>query len=114
MCRFLVSTGLTAPCTSSNSYQVYKGSDEILLSKLILDPAHSILIQSFDPRLRLDMTRPHNGKPPQRSMLTATDLSSRRWIRDRILHQLQAWPRALHLYLYYTSVELRQSTTNRH
>ncbi|KAH8790736.1 nucleophile aminohydrolase [Hyaloscypha finlandica] len=45
MCRFLV----------------YKGSDEILLSKLILDPAHSILIQSFDPRLRLDMRRPHNG-----------------------------------------------------
>ncbi|KAH8733715.1 nucleophile aminohydrolase [Ilyonectria robusta] len=38
MCRFLV----------------YKGSDEILLSKLILDPTHSILKQSFDCRLRLD------------------------------------------------------------
>ncbi|KAL3957383.1 hypothetical protein ACCO45_007961 [Purpureocillium lilacinum] len=37
MCRFLV----------------YKGSDEILLSKLILDPTHSILKQSFDSRLRL-------------------------------------------------------------
>ncbi|CAL3969317.1 hypothetical protein PZA11_006108 [Diplocarpon coronariae] len=45
MCRFLV----------------YKGSDEILLSKLILDPTHSILTQSFDCRLRLDMRRPHNG-----------------------------------------------------
>ncbi|RDW94883.1 hypothetical protein BP5796_00646 [Coleophoma crateriformis] len=45
MCRFLV----------------YKGSDEILLSKLILDPSHSILTQSFDSRLRLDMRRPHNG-----------------------------------------------------
>ncbi|KAG9243272.1 nucleophile aminohydrolase [Calycina marina] len=45
MCRFLV----------------YKGSDEILLSKLILDPAHSILTQSFDSRLRLDRRRPHNG-----------------------------------------------------
>ncbi|KAH8801544.1 glutamine amidotransferase class-II protein [Xylogone sp. PMI_703] len=45
MCRFLV----------------YKGSDEILLSKLILDPTHSILTQSFDSRLRLDMRRPHNG-----------------------------------------------------
>ncbi|RDL31993.1 uncharacterized protein BP5553_09395 [Venustampulla echinocandica] len=41
--------------------QVYKGSDEILLSKLILDPTHSILAQSFDSRLRLDMRRPHNG-----------------------------------------------------
>ncbi|TAQ84886.1 hypothetical protein B7494_g6793 [Chlorociboria aeruginascens] len=45
MCRFLV----------------YKGSDEILLSKLILDPSHSILNQSFDSRLRLDTRRPHNG-----------------------------------------------------
>ncbi|KAM3548121.1 hypothetical protein MY1884_009039 [Beauveria asiatica] len=41
MCRFLV----------------YKGSDEILLSKLILDPTHSILKQSFDSRLRLVDTR---------------------------------------------------------
>lgn len=45
MCRFLV----------------YKGKDEILLSKLILDPAHSILTQSYDSRLRLDTRRPHNG-----------------------------------------------------
>ncbi|CAD6443824.1 c3dd40b6-cdd9-4264-ac68-46b3e84ccfcd [Sclerotinia trifoliorum] len=45
MCRFLV----------------YKGSDAILLSKIILDPTHSILNQSFDSRLRLDMRRPHNG-----------------------------------------------------
>lgn len=36
--------------------QVYKGSDEILLSKLVLDPAHSILKQSFDSRLRLVST----------------------------------------------------------
>ncbi|QDS77342.1 hypothetical protein FKW77_005228 [Venturia effusa] len=45
MCRFLV----------------YKGNSEILLSKLILSPAHSILTQSFDSRLRLDRRRPHNG-----------------------------------------------------
>lgn len=45
----------------TNNEQVYKGSDEILLSKLILDPTHSILTQSFDSRLRLDMRRPHNG-----------------------------------------------------
>lgn len=45
MCRFLV----------------YKGKNEILLSKLILDPAHSILTQSYDSRLRLDTRRPHNG-----------------------------------------------------
>jgi hypothetical protein len=36
--------------------QLYKGSDEILLSKLILDPTHSILKQSFDSRLRLVST----------------------------------------------------------
>lgn len=34
-------------------HQVYKGKDEILLSKLILDPQHSILTQSYDSRLRL-------------------------------------------------------------
>lgn len=45
MCRFLV----------------YKGKDDILLSNLILHPAHSILTQSYDARLRLDMRRPHNG-----------------------------------------------------
>lgn len=33
--------------------QVYKGRNEILLSNLILDPAHSILTQSYDSRLRL-------------------------------------------------------------
>ncbi|KAI1075855.1 N-terminal nucleophile aminohydrolase [Whalleya microplaca] len=41
MCRFLM----------------YRGSDEILLSKLILEPCHSILKQSFDSRLRLDTRR---------------------------------------------------------
>ncbi|KAI0471611.1 nucleophile aminohydrolase [Xylariaceae sp. FL0804] len=45
MCRFLV----------------YRGSDEILLSKLILDPTHSILKQSFDCRLRLDTRRGKNN-----------------------------------------------------
>ncbi|KAK5657277.1 hypothetical protein OQA88_3336 [Cercophora sp. LCS_1] len=45
MCRFLV----------------YNGSDEILLSKLILDPTHSILKQSFDSRLRLDTRRGQNN-----------------------------------------------------
>ncbi|KAH9904826.1 N-terminal nucleophile aminohydrolase [Xylariomycetidae sp. FL2044] len=45
MCRFLV----------------YRGSDEILLSKLILEPTHSILKQSFDSRLRLDTRRGQNN-----------------------------------------------------
>ncbi|KAK4150078.1 nucleophile aminohydrolase [Chaetomidium leptoderma] len=45
MCRFLV----------------YKGSDEILLSKLVLNPSHSILKQSFDSRLRLDTRRGQNN-----------------------------------------------------
>ncbi|KAI1377277.1 N-terminal nucleophile aminohydrolase [Hypoxylon crocopeplum] len=45
MCRFLV----------------FQGSDEILLSKLILEPTHSILKQSFDSRLRLDTRRGQNN-----------------------------------------------------
>ena len=40
---------------------MYKGKEEILLSKLILEPTHSILTQSYDCRLRLDTRRPHNG-----------------------------------------------------
>lgn len=66
MCRFLVSTkhfpadllhryrfSRLLKLTTRASLQVYKGSDEILLSKLILEPTHSILKQSFDSRLRL-------------------------------------------------------------
>ena len=45
MCRFLV----------------YKGSKDIILSKLITEPSHSILTQSYDSRLRLDTRRPVNG-----------------------------------------------------
>ncbi|EFR00339.1 glucosamine 6-phosphate synthetase [Nannizzia gypsea CBS 118893] len=45
MCRFLV----------------YKGRNDILLSKLITEPSHSILTQSYDCRLRLDTRRPVNG-----------------------------------------------------
>lgn len=39
---------LTAP-----SCQVYKGRHEIRLSKLVTEPSHSILTQSYDSRLRL-------------------------------------------------------------
>lgn len=45
MCRFLV----------------YKGSKPIILSKIVTEPSHSILTQSYDSRLRLDVRRPHNG-----------------------------------------------------
>ncbi|GFF23111.1 probable glutamine amidotransferase DUG3 [Aspergillus udagawae] len=45
MCRFLV----------------YKGRHEIRLSKLVTEPSHSILTQSYDSRLRLDNRRPVNG-----------------------------------------------------
>jgi glutamine amidotransferase len=45
MCRFLV----------------YKGAKPIILSKLITEPSHSILTQSYDSRLRLDSRRPVNG-----------------------------------------------------
>lgn len=45
MCRFLV----------------YCGSSPIILSKLVTEPSHSILTQSYDSRLRLDSRRPVNG-----------------------------------------------------
>ncbi|KAG5362679.1 putative glutamine amidotransferase DUG3 [Yarrowia sp. B02] len=45
MCRFLI----------------FKGKEPILLAHLLTRPAHSIINQSFDSRLRLDMTRPING-----------------------------------------------------
>jgi glutamine amidotransferase len=59
----------------ANRPKVYKGSDEILLSKLILDPSHSILTQSFDSRLRLDMRRPHNGMLSNHPFMDNTNLS---------------------------------------
>lgn len=52
--------------------QVYKGSDEILLSKLILDPTHSILKQSFDSRLRLV------SQPRSQNATTLTNQDTRR------------------------------------
>ncbi|KAF8420393.1 nucleophile aminohydrolase [Tirmania nivea] len=39
---------------------IFKGRNEILLADLLLRPAHSILTQSYDCRLRLDQL-PHNG-----------------------------------------------------
>lgn len=45
MCRFLI----------------FKGKEPIRLSHLLTKPAHSIINQSFDSRLRLDTRRPMNG-----------------------------------------------------
>ncbi|AMD19427.1 HBR526Cp [Eremothecium sinecaudum] len=45
MCRFLI----------------FKGKEPIRLSHLLTNPAHSIINQSFDSRLRLDARRPING-----------------------------------------------------
>ncbi|KAL6948514.1 glutamine amidotransferase subunit [Hanseniaspora vineae] len=45
MCRFLI----------------FKGKEPIKLSHLLTRPAHSIINQSFDSRLRLDRRRPING-----------------------------------------------------
>lgn len=63
MCRFLVSrlnfTYLNDACLTIR-YQIYKGLNEIRLSKLVTEPSHSILTQSYDSRLRLvcrDSTR---------------------------------------------------------
>ncbi|SCV05283.1 LANO_0H04082g1_1 [Lachancea nothofagi CBS 11611] len=45
MCRFLI----------------FKGKEPVRLSHLLTKPAHSIIKQSFDSRLRLDRRRPVNG-----------------------------------------------------
>lgn len=43
--------------------KVYKGKDEILLSKLILEPQHSVLRQSYDCRLREVLFHHHLSNP---------------------------------------------------
>ena len=45
MCRFIL----------------FKGEDSVLLADLLTRPAHSIINQSFDSRLRVDLHRPLNG-----------------------------------------------------
>ncbi|WFD08295.1 glutamine amidotransferase subunit [Malassezia vespertilionis] len=40
---------------------VFKGTEPILLSHLLTRPAHSIINQAFDSRLRVDLNRPING-----------------------------------------------------
>ncbi|KAI9010890.1 nucleophile aminohydrolase [Phycomyces nitens] len=40
---------------------LYKGKQPILLAHLLTNPAHSIINQSFDSKLRLDHRRPLNG-----------------------------------------------------
>ncbi|ODQ78169.1 hypothetical protein BABINDRAFT_162840 [Babjeviella inositovora NRRL Y-12698] len=42
-------------------FMIYKGTDPILLENLLTKPAHSIINQSFDSRLRLDLRNPING-----------------------------------------------------
>jgi len=40
---------------------IYKGSSPVQLSHLLTRPAHSIINQAFDSRLRVDLRRPING-----------------------------------------------------
>lgn len=61
MCRFLI----------------YSGQSPILLSHLITSPSHSILTQSYDSRLRIDHTRPHNGDGFGVGYYTAASAASR-------------------------------------
>lgn len=42
-------------------FVIYKGQEPIRLEHLLTRPAHSIINQSFDSRLRVDMRRPING-----------------------------------------------------
>lgn len=49
------------PCYQMCRFMIYKGHDPMVLSDLLTKPAHSIINQSFDSRLRLDMRNPING-----------------------------------------------------
>ncbi|KAI0032735.1 N-terminal nucleophile aminohydrolase [Vararia minispora EC-137] len=40
---------------------IYKGTEPVQLAHLLTRPAHSIINQAFDSRLRVDMRRPING-----------------------------------------------------
>ena len=42
-------------------FVIYKGREPILLADLLTNPAHSVINQSFDSRLRIDKSRPING-----------------------------------------------------
>ncbi|EDK47037.1 conserved hypothetical protein [Lodderomyces elongisporus NRRL YB-4239] len=42
-------------------FMIFKGRESMVLSDLLTKPAHSIINQSFDSRLRLDMRNPING-----------------------------------------------------
>ncbi|KZS95993.1 N-terminal nucleophile aminohydrolase [Sistotremastrum niveocremeum HHB9708] len=42
-------------------FVIYKGTKPVKLSHLLTRPAHSIINQAFDSRLRLDLRRPING-----------------------------------------------------
>lgn len=42
-------------------FMIYKGRETMMLLDLLTRPAHSIINQSFDSRLRLDMRNPING-----------------------------------------------------
>ncbi|CAI5760474.1 unnamed protein product [Candida verbasci] len=42
-------------------FMIYKGKEPMILSDLLTKPAHSIINQSFDSRLRLDLRNPING-----------------------------------------------------
>lgn len=42
-------------------FMIYKGREPMVLSDLLTKPAHSIINQSFDSRLRIDMRNPING-----------------------------------------------------
>lgn len=42
-------------------FMIFKGKDPMVLEDLLTKPAHSIINQSFDSRLRLDMHNPVNG-----------------------------------------------------
>ena len=66
MCRFLI----------------YSGQSPILLSHLITNPTHSILTQSYDSRLRLDTTRPHNGDGFGVGYYTTAPTTRRRGLSD--------------------------------
>lgn len=125
MCRFLVRSVPQSFTSRANvANKIYKGRNEIRLSKLVTEPSHSILTQSYDSRLRLvgvpiwldvswsthvvSRSQPTNmiykGQPPSCQW---------RWIWRGILHRSQTWTRALHFHFNITRLELRQSRATR-
>jgi hypothetical protein len=60
MCRHLIYKG-TSPVQLSHVRVPFEYTDVLTSLQLLTRPAHSIINQAFDSRLRVDLRRPING-----------------------------------------------------